>query len=210
MKILLVRHGQTEWNEKEIFRGRKDLPLDDIGVRQAKAVAERVFPLRVRRIYTSPLKRALETAKIIGAKAGIDCEIKEDLIDFDFGAWEGLPSEKVREKFPEIYEKWLNTPHTITIPGGENLALVRDRVERTLEEVLANSCDDVAIVSHRIVCKIMICALLSLDNSYFWRIRQDLGAISIFECQKGVTVLSALNDICHLKRVGKKGADKDF
>ena len=107
MKIIIVRHGQTEWNKKEIFRGRSDIPLDKIGLKQANAIAENLCHLNIKTIYSSPLKRALATAQAIGEKACLKPVVENDLIDFDFGQWQGLTLAQVRKEFPAAYHQWL-------------------------------------------------------------------------------------------------------
>ncbi len=210
MRLILVRHGQTALNEKKVFRGRLDIPLNETGIQQANAIAERLATFNVKSIYSSPLKRALETAQVIGRKLNIDTEIDDNLIDFDFGKWQGLTIEEAQKQFPEVYENWLRYPHEVKIPNGENLGLVRTRVSKVLNKLHRDGEGDMVIVSHRVILKILICAALSLDNSYFWRIIQDVGAISILDNKDGQFSLSLLNDTCHLVKVGQNNKIKDF
>jgi len=210
MRLILVRHGQTSLNEKNVFRGRLDIPLNETGIQQANAIAKRLSTFNVKSIYSSPLKRALETAQVIGRKLNINTEIDDNLIDFNFGKWQGLTIEEVEKKFPELYESWLRSPHMIKIPDGEDLGLIRKRVSKVLNKLIEYNENNIVIVSHRVILKILICAVLSLDNSYFWRIIQDVGAISILDNKDGQFSLSLLNDICHLVKVGQDNKIKDF
>jgi len=210
MKIFLIRHGQTDLNEKSIFRGRMDVPLNDFGKKQASAVANRLLKLNIRKIYTSPLKRTVETAKIIADKLNIVAELEKDLIDFDFGKWEGLSKETVKELYPDLYMLWLKEPHKVKIPKAENLDLVRTRISNMLNRILANTEGNIAIVSHRVVLKILICFALSLENSYFWRIKQDTGAISILTYENEKFSLDLLNDSCHLQNIRNNIETPDF
>jgi len=207
MKIVLIRHGQTLWNKEEIFRGRSDIPLDDVGIKQAKAITKRLSSFGIKAVYSSPLKRALETAQIIAKRFNLKVKVDDDLIDFDFGEWQGLDLKDVQGQFPETYQKWLKEPHLANIPNGENLGSVRSRVNKALNRILKEQQDDVAVVSHRVINKLLILAALSLDNSYFWQIKQDVGAISILDYKDGKLSLSLLNDTCHL---GKTEKSKDF
>jgi len=210
MRLILVRHGQTALNEKNVFRGRLDIPLNETGIQQANAIAERLSTFNVKCIYSSPLKRALETAQVIGRKLNIDTEIDDNLIDFNFGKWQGLTIKEVEEQFPELYEGWLRSPQMIKIPDGEDLGLIRKRVSKVLNKLIEYKENNVVIVSHRVILKILICTALSLDNSYFWRIIQDVGAISILDNKDGQFSLSLLNDTCHLVKVGQNNKIKDF
>jgi len=135
--IVLVRHGQTQWNpqERERFRGRVDLSLDETGIRQAHALAERVAGLHIQAIYTSPLQRALETARIVARRLKSELEILPDIIDIDYGAWQGHSHREIAELWPELYGVWLATPHLVHLPQGESLEEVRARASPALEEV---------------------------------------------------------------------------
>jgi len=209
MRIILIRHGQTEWNQKEVFRGHADMPLDNTGRDQARAVAEGISPFDIQRIYSSPLQRAIETARIIGAKFGIEPCTDRGLIDMDFGVWEGLPLETVQKDYPDLYKVWLREPQNLQLPDGESLEAVRQRLNRFLDGIMSGPHDhDIAIVSHRVILKVLICIMLTLDNSFFWRIKQDLGAVSVFDCAQGTLNLVLLNDVCHLKTTG--ASRKDF
>ena len=210
MRLILVRHGQTALNEKNVFRGRLDIPLNETGIQQANAIAERLCTFNINIIYTSPLKRALETAQVIGTKLNINTEIDNNLIDFDFGKWQGLTIGEVEKRFPKLYEQWLKGPHMVKIPDGENLDLVRIRVSKVLNKILRDDGSDMVIVSHRVILKVLICAALSLDNSYFWQVKQNVGAISILDYKKGEFSLSLLNDTCHLGNDEQNKEIKDF
>ena len=210
MKIILVRHGQTEFNEKEVFRGHVDIPLDELGRKQARAAAEGIHSFNIQRIYSSPLQRALETAQIIGKKTGLQPRTDQDLIDLDYGVWQGLPLKKVQRDYPDLYKKWLQKPQKVRFPNGESLDIVRQRLGGFMRRILVNPPGhDMVIVSHRIILKILACIMLDLDNSFFWRIQQDLGAVSVFEYEQKVFNLVLLNDVCHLKGMYSRVA-KDF
>ena len=210
MKIILIRHGQTQWNKEELFRGRSDIPLDEVGIKQAKAITKRLSLFGIKTVYSSPLKRALETAQIIAKRFNLKAKVVDDLIDFDFGEWQGLGLKDVQEQFPETYQKWLKEPYLVNIPNGENLDTVRQRVSKALNKIVKGQQDDVVVVSHRVINKVLILAALSLDNSYFWQIKQDVGAISVLDYEGGTLALTLLNDTCHLNMAEGKRRIKDF
>lgn len=200
--IVLVRHGQTQWNpqERERFRGRVDLSLDETGIRQAHALAERVAGLHIQAIYTSPLERALETARIVARRLKSELEILPDIIDIDYGAWQGHSHREIAELWPELYGVWLATPHLVHLPQGESLEEVRARASPALEEVaLRHEGQTVLLVAHQVVNKVLFCAILGLDNSHFWRIRQDTCCINLFDYEDGTYAINLLNDTCHLR-----------
>jgi len=200
-RVILVRHGETEWNKAgaERFRGRQDIELNEIGVRQAKAAADRVASCwPVSAIYASPLKRALATAQTLASPFGIPVEPLESLIDIDYGDWQGLSYQEASERNSQLYSQW----HLdgFTFPAGESLRDVRDRATAALEKVLAqHEGETVALVSHQVVCKVLICSLLGLDNSHFWQVQQDVCAINVFEARNERLMVTAINDTCHLE-----------
>jgi len=205
MTIMLIRHGETAWNVREVFRGRIDVELNETGMRQAELLGKYLSQENILAIYSSPLKRALKTAEMIAKHHDIDVEITEGLMDLDFGEWQGLPHETVKEKYGELYRKWLEYPHEVRMPNGESLDDVRERGLRLVEEVVDEYGDRegiIALVSHRVVNKVLICALLGLDNSHFWNIRIDTCGITTFEYEKGRFVLIRHNDISFLKSLG--------
>ncbi|MHC9544082.1 MAG: histidine phosphatase family protein [Vulcanimicrobiota bacterium] len=201
-EIYLIRHGETELNRKELFRGRMDVPLNDCGRLQAESAALALSSVRLTAVYSSPLKRAAETAAPLAAQNGISVTVLEGLNDVDCGDWEGRSVQEVRERFTDLYRIWEETPHRLTLPGGESLATLRRRAYQAFRKIVSSINDDAAaIVSHRIVLKVLILAVLGLSNSRFWQIRQDNGAISLIQFSPSVPkgVITYMNDTSHLR-----------
>jgi len=198
-EIILVRHGETEWNVGEIFRGRIDVELNETGIEQAEFLAEYLRDIRIEAVYSSPLKRALKTAETIADCHQLEVEIAPSLIDLNFGKWQGLPHQEVKDKYKELYEEWVNTPDRVKIPAGESLNDVRERAIGVIDEVLVKHRGTVVLVSHRVVNKVLICALLGLDNSHFWNIRQDTCGITTFTCEDKRFILTEHNNTSYLK-----------
>jgi len=199
-RIYLVRHGQTAWNVTEIFRGRTDVPLDATGLREAEGAGGFFRGIEVHTIYASPLARAWQTALQIAKVVQREVQPHPGLIDMSFGAWEGHSLEEVREKDPERFRQWREAPHLLSISGGETLDEVRDRAMGAVEGMIQTHPDGtVVLVSHRVVNKVILCAVLGLDNSHFWQLGQDSTAINLIEHKKGRFSLLFLNETCHLK-----------
>ena len=199
-RFFLIRHGQTGWNREARFRGRVDIELDDAGMRQAEAAAERLAQCGAAAVYSSPLKRALMTAEPIARRIGLEVSPLEGINDMDFGVWEGRSVDEVREQDKELFDIWRKDPDRVRIPGGETLEEVRDRVAATVDDLAARHDDGtVLLVTHRVVCKVLLCHLLGLDNSHFWQIAQDTAAVSLFYTGGGRSTVSLVNDTCHLK-----------
>jgi len=210
-RIYLIRHGTTEWNREEIFRGRVECPLNDTGRAEARAAADFFRGIRLDGIYSSPLARAAETAAAIAAGQGVEVILDPAFADLDFGEWQGHPLKEVKEKYPDLYRAWRERPQEVTFPKGENLGQVRTRAWAGLLRIAQGNPDrTVVIVSHRVITKVLLCAALGLDNSLFWRIRQDTTAINGLEYSRGVFTVSLLNDTCHLKSLHPPGERKDF
>jgi len=203
IEIILARHGETEWNVEEVFRGRIDVELNETGIKQAELLAEYLSDLRIGAIYSSPLKRALKTAEIIAGYHKLDVEIAPGLIDFDYGKWQGLPHQEVKDKYKELYAEWVNSPDKVKMPAGESLNEVRKRAIDVVDSVIAKYKGTVVLVSHRVVNKVLICALLGLDNSHFWNIKQDTGGITTFIYENERFILTEHNNTSYLKPIQK-------
>lgn len=188
-EIILVRHGETEWNVEEVFRGRIDVELNETGLRQAELLAEYLSGVKIDAVYSSPLRRALKTAEVIASYHKLEVEIAPGLIDFDYGKWQGLPHQEVKDRYKELYAEWLKNPHLIKMPDGESLNEVRERALSVVDKVVARYRGTIVLVSHRVVNKVLICALLRLDNSHFWNIRQDTGTATIFAFENNHFIL---------------------
>ena len=199
-QIILVRHGRTIWNKQEIFRGTKDVPLDDHGRLEATYARERLKDEQIHVAYSSPLSRAVETSQIILEPHGIKAQIHDGLIDLNYGDWQGISHEEVKRLYPDLYKQWKEAPHTVVFPNGEGLDSVRDRVMELINHILdVHSGRTVLLAAHRVVNKVLITALLGLDNSHFWQIGQDTAAINIFRYSDKRWICCLLNDTCHLK-----------
>jgi len=200
-RVILVRHGQTAWNQIERFRGQVDLPLDEIGLAQAEATAQRVTDdWNVVAVYSSPLQRAVQTAQVIARRLGQEAQPVEGFIDISFGQLKGLTLDEAKQQWPDIAGPWFRVPHTVTFPGGENLQIVRQRSMAALEDIIDRHPDqDVAVVAHNVVNRVLLCAVLGLDNSHYWNIWQDTCAINVIECEEDMFIVRALNDTCHLR-----------
>ena len=203
MKIILARHGETEWNVKEVFRGTIDIELNETGAKQAELLARYLSESKVDAVYSSPLKRALETAEAIARYHQLPVAITTGLKDFDYGEWQGLPHQEVKTRYRELYVKWLTAPHQVEMPGGECLGDVRERAVDVVNDTITKYRGTVVLVSHRVVNKVLICALLGLDNSHFWNIKLDTCGITTFLYENGRFVLASHNDTSFLKPLHK-------
>ncbi len=202
--IILIRHGQTEWNRVERFRGRFDVPLNETGLAQAATTGRRIaaewHPVAV---YSSPLSRAVQTAEAVARHFNLPVEAEAGLVDIDYGEWQGLTPDEARERWPEIAEAWYHAPQQANIPGGETLEQVRARGVATVRTLARRHADQaIVLVGHTVINRAILLGILGLGTDRFWHIRQDTCAINVFETQGHDFVLVSLNDTCHLHSAG--------
>jgi len=199
--IILIRHGETEWNKEEIFRGRSDIPLNKNGLAQAAAMADSLKDLELKAVYCSPLSRARQTAEALCRGRNLKPQNREAFIDLSFGPWEGKSYKELARLQPEQIRLWQEQPHRHGLPGVEPL---NDALERSFPEMEAlaeaNLGGNIAIVSHRVILKLLLLAAMNLGSESFWMIKQDPCCINMLEYhrEKGF-IIARINESCHLK-----------
>jgi broad specificity phosphatase PhoE len=209
-QIILVRHGQTPWNKDKIFRGSKDIPLNDTGREEARLAGEWLKDETIQAAYCSPLSRARDTGEAIARLHGLQVQDLPGIADICYGDWEGLPLSEVKVKYADLYRQWETAPHTVRFPQGETLDEVKTRALQAVEEVVQrHPGQTVLLAAHRAVNKVLIAALTGLDNSHFWRIGQDTTAVNRFRRVGDIWHIMGLNDTCHLRGM-KRGEYFDF
>ncbi len=201
MLLYLVRHGETEANRKGLALGQADVPLNEHGLWQAGRLAAALATEPFSAVYTSPLKRALETAEAIAEPHGLSPVIEPRLIEMDIGELDGLTFSEVRERFPGLLERWA-TPEgqATTLFGSESLADVQERAWRALEAIGRRHGDEtVCAVTHNFVILSVLARGLGIELGHFRRLRHGVAAISVLELQRERVRVRRLNDSCHLE-----------
>lgn len=199
-RVYLVRHGETLWNHAMRYQGHADIPLNEKGYAQARAVARRLSSERIDAVYSSDLQRARATAEIIAAVHGLQVQVDSSLREINFGAWEGLTRDEIRLRFPEIAQEWWSNPVNTRLPGGETLAEVAERAVRFLLDVARrHPGGTVVVASHGGTIRAAIGSLIRMDLNEYWRLRQDNAALNLLEIQDDDrAVLLLFNDTGHL------------
>ena len=215
-RIVLVRHGQTAWNagagdptlSGERFRGHTDLPLDNVGQAQARAVANRLKNEPISALYASPLLRTQQTAAPLADALCLPAQRHEGLIDINYGRFQGLTHSEAAAAYPVQAALWRTRPSQVHFPDGENLPDVQIRLLALLEEMAVRHPDSaegktIVLIGHQIVNKVLACTLLGLDLDQIWRIRQDTCSFDLFQhvgthAHWRGTLTLCLNDTCHL------------
>jgi len=204
----LVRHGDTAWNRDWRYRGQADLPLDEIGLAQARATAGALETAGLAAVFASPLKRAFNTGELIAQAAGLTARPLPDLMDIHYGAWQGLTRPEVQATYPELYARFEQAPHLVHFPGGESLDAVRARVVRGIMGIAGQYPHGrVCLVGHQVVNRVLLCAVLGLGNEAFWRITQDTCCINVVQYDPATYrfAVDRLNDTHHLSHMPAQG-----
>lgn len=203
--LYLVRHGATEANLQSPYRlqgARVDLPLCELGRRQAEAACRQLQQCTILRAFSSPLRRARETAEIIAAPHGCAVETVPEFVECDVGLWEGLSWEEIRARDPERVAAFLADPAAVSYPEGESFGDVARRVLPAVERLLAQDADgDTLIVWHSAVGQVYLGELLGLQASAARGLRLDNGGISLVENGPARPALVSLNSIQHLPQL---------
>ncbi|MFN2489259.1 MAG: histidine phosphatase family protein [Actinomycetota bacterium] len=166
--IYLVRHGRTALNPEGRFRGRHDVPLDDVGLKEAAVAADALSAVKLAAAYSSPLARAHDTADVIAQRCGIEVIVMPALTDLDYGAWQGLTQAEARSRDPREYETFKSDPLRAGPPGGESIAALKTRVLRCLEQIATQSAAaPVAAVTHEVPMRAVL-AETSDGGDRFW------------------------------------------
>jgi broad specificity phosphatase PhoE len=195
-----LRHGETAWNAEGRLCGSTDVPLSDVGRQQALALAGRLITIKVEVLYSSPLSRALETARVIGAAIGHEPVMDNRLVELNYGAWEGRTFDEIKRAAPAIYAAWDADPGNLAPPQGETGVHLIERVTPFLADVAQrHRSGNIVVVCHKTVCRLLACHIAGSPLSeYRRRIPMENAALNIFETVEGKWRVVTLNDTSHL------------
>lgn len=189
MRLFLIRHGETDWNRDGRFQGQRDTALSDKGRWQAQKAASGLALHKFQGIVSSPLSRALDTAREISAlgSRNIEVDIIDEFTEINHGDWEGLLTSDVREHWDGLLAQWHIEPERVRMPGdgGETLEEVCKRAVAGVEKIAAKYSGDVAATSHDAVIKALLCYYLGAPLSSFWRFQIANCSLTIIEFSEG-------------------------
>lgn len=200
MQLILIRHGESVWNEEGKVQGTSNPDLSKRGVQQAEMLAAKFNELK-HTVYSSPLSRAHSTAKIITRSHNIPINICHDLREIELGEWEGKHFSQLQQEYPEMIKLWYSEPLCVAVPGGETVLEFRDRVVSAMERIVKQHEQDekIMVVAHGGVISIYIAHLLEMNLNRIWFMALKNASVSILDCWEDNKVcLRLFNDTCHL------------
>jgi broad specificity phosphatase PhoE len=200
LKLILVRHGETERNfEARLQGGKSDLPLNEKGKKQAHCLGLALQGEKLEAIYSSPLKRACDTAQAISVHHYLKVQTDPALAEIDMGYIDGLELAEIKESQKDFWKRWDQEDYSVSLPGGESLLQVQHRTGGAVQGIIRrHQKGSVVVVSHSISLQIIITALLGAPLSSFIRFHLGVASITILHIDDSRTCLVMLNDTCHL------------
>lgn len=208
LRLYLVRHGETVWNTERRYQGMTDIELSQDGYKQAACLAERFKSIEIDKIYSSPLKRAMETAKPIADEKGLEIIPEDSFREIYFGEWEGKTVQELTQTYGETYLRFIREPHNYGFPGEENVDNVIKRLKVGIDKIMENDDGNVLVVSHGGIIRLIIMYIMGLDNSWFTKMWINNTAISIIEIKKDRRLMLTVNDSAHLANIGNIGSNE--
>ena len=199
MRLILVRHGQTEWNANGRYQGQSNVALSELGRRQAECLAAG-FPVQgLDAIYSSDLDRARETAECVGRKFGVPVRPEPAFRELSFGDWEGLTYQEISTRWPEEANKLFTAPDELKIPNGETFQDLQKHKKKKIDALCKEHADkNVAVFAHGAINKTILSGLMHIPLHYLWSIRQDNTAVNILRLDDGYVMVELINSTSHL------------
>jgi phosphoserine phosphatase len=203
MRLIIVRHGESEWNRIGRYQGQADAPLSSLGTSQAEALAGRLQRESFHAIFTSPLQRAARTAEAIARyHPDVPCTHEPALMEIHHGDWQGLYSNDVHERYAAGLREWRQYPTRSQFPNGESFSNILKRVLDCKERLVEQYADQTVLVStHDVVVKILVADALGMDMDRINRIWVTNASISVIEYGDDLPYLVSLSEACHLGRL---------
>jgi len=199
-RLLLVRHGITEFNSTRRFAGYSDVEMSAVGLRQVETLRDRLAGEKIDVVYSSDLKRAMVTAEVIRSDRQVDIVACPELREVNYGEVEGLTYPEIRQRYPEVAELVANFTLRLNFPGGESFEEFIERVSKFADRLNRHApSETVLVVSHSGPLRTLVCALMGIAHTCWWQLRFDNASLSIVDTYPRGAILSLLNETSHLK-----------
>ena len=193
-RLYLLRHGETDWNQKSIFQGQTDIDLNKKGRDQANKTTEIFRGLELDQIYSSDLKRAKNTALMIARDKSLKVRENKQLREMSFGDWEGLSFAEIKAKYADQAASWQQDPINNSPPAGEKLLDFKLRINDFFEKIISShQGDKILVVTHGGVIKVYLTAILSIKTEKFWQFQIDNCSLTELKFYDQDIILSKLN-----------------
>jgi len=197
---VLIRHGQSTWNREHRIQGQLDPPLSELGRRQAELLGARLAARHFAGLYASDLKRAFETAEVVGAAVDVKPEPRTSLREVYLGEWEGLTTEEIAERYPEAWASWVEEPDWDVVPGGEGQAVFDRRVAAAMDDILRlHPHGDVLVVTHGGVIQVALHRIVRKPSRGLFPFKIQNASITLIEKRDWRSIIGGVNDIAHLE-----------
>jgi alpha-ribazole phosphatase/probable phosphoglycerate mutase len=181
-KIYLIRHGDVSDGEERRYNGHLDIPLTAKGTDQIRRLSVFLADVDLNAVYTSDLRRARVSAEMIAESHGIKPVIEPGLKEYSFGEWEGMTFTEIEKRYPDAFRAWADNPVAFSPMGGESTINVRNRAVPVFHDIAdRHKGENIAIVSHGGIIRIIVCELLGMPLEHLFRIEQNFGALNIIE-----------------------------
>lgn len=199
LRLVLVRHASSTWNDERRIQGQLDPPLSAKGREQAERVAARFRGVEVEGFYSSDLRRAVETAAAIGRELGREPELVPELREVALGEWEGLNRDEIVARYPDEWERWRDTPSWDIVPGGEGTDAFEGRVGAVLDRLLArHGTGRVVIVTHGGVIQVALLRVVGRSSNGLFPFTIANTSLTVLEGSPERLAVAGVNDTCHL------------
>lgn len=200
LRLILVRHGETNWNLEGRYQGQEDTDLSSRGLEQGRQLGEALQHVPIDAYIASPLKRAYMTAQFCAEGQGKIVATDDRLEEINHGTWEGQLASDIEAKYPQEFQQWRQAPHLVRMPGpgGESIEDVRKRAHAALMDyVKAYDGKTILVAAHDAVNKAIICDIMGLGMDHFWQIKQDNTCVNVLEYDQGQWRIVLLNYTGH-------------
>ena len=193
-RLVIVRHAEPDASAHGRCYGCLDVGLSASGRKHAEDLGNAIASLGVEAVYASPLRRSLETARLVGKRLGLELRVRPDLRELDFGELEGRTYDEIAAGEPALYRTWMETPTAVRFPGGESYADLHERVGNVLARIRQDHPDSVvAVVAHGGVNRVLLAVALGLRGDEIFGIEQDYGRISVVDWSEEAAVVHVVN-----------------
>lgn len=197
MQLILIRHGETLSNKEKRIQGISDVDLSEVGIEQARLLALSLKDHPVGAIYSSPLKRTLQTAKIINEFHFKKISADPDLMEMNYGDFEGVPFKKILVDEKEFIDRWLAGPASVQMPNGESLTQLQERAWRALNRIIHKG-ENALVVTHNFTIASIICCIRNVSLNEFLSACPGNASKTIINVQKDSIFIEVFNDRSHL------------